>query len=229
MGGYGSGKRIGEPQRPLKEESLSFSSTYLHQEEMINKEQSYEKPYTLTFSSNKTDRENTIGVYTQADQIRLEYTMTNKRAGEDEEVSYNVPVEWTECNFGGHRSWFICPGTGCGRRVEKLYKPPNQTYFACRHCHEITYHRCNISGKPVRVTMYKKKCVAEKLGEDNPDGSLWALKPTKPKGMHWDTYEDLIENWEYWNDLHHIQFINKSKELIGELENKYESIDSKLR
>jgi hypothetical protein len=28
---------------------------------------SYEKPYTLTFSSNKTDGENSIGVYTRSD------------------------------------------------------------------------------------------------------------------------------------------------------------------
>ena len=130
--------------------------------------------------------------------------MTDRRTGEEEEISYHVPVEWTGCNFGGHRPWFSCPETGCSRRVEKLYKPPGQIYFACRHCHDITYRRCNISGKPVRVAMYKKRKIAEKLGEEDPDGSVWATKPFKPKNMHWETYEELIQEWDYWNDLHNI-------------------------
>lgn len=49
----------------------------------------------------------------------------------------------TRPNFGGQRWWFICPLTvnsvACGRRVQKLYLPPDGRYFGCRTCHDLTY------------------------------------------------------------------------------------------
>ena len=41
--------------------------------------------------------------------------------------------------------WFQCPakkdGKPCGSRAGVLYLPPNQQYFACRRCHDLTYPR----------------------------------------------------------------------------------------
>jgi hypothetical protein len=37
----------------------------------------------------------------------------------------------------GERLWFSCPA--CNKRVRKLYLPPGQTVFRCRHCHNLTY------------------------------------------------------------------------------------------
>ena len=59
-------------------------------------------------------------------------------------------------------------------RVEKIYKPTRENIFACRHCHDITYRRCNISGKPTEIVMYKKRKIAEKLEADDSDVSLGA-------------------------------------------------------
>src|SRR6478609_5352946 len=38
-------------------------------------------------------------------------------------------IQWTRCNFGGRRPWFICQ---CGKRVAKLYD--TSSIVACRHC-----------------------------------------------------------------------------------------------
>jgi hypothetical protein len=39
--------------------------------------------------------------------------------------------------FGGKRLWLKCP---CGRRVRKIYSPPNKTHFRCRtNCYHLTY------------------------------------------------------------------------------------------
>lgn len=37
----------------------------------------------------------------------------------------------------GQRRWLACPN--CGRRMFKLYRPPNSQVFACRKCHDLTY------------------------------------------------------------------------------------------
>ncbi len=45
--------------------------------------------------------------------------------------------------FGGRRWWWICPltkhGPPGGRRVGKLYLPPDGPAFGCRQCYEVTY------------------------------------------------------------------------------------------
>ena len=43
-------------------------------------------------------------------------------------------LNWTPCNFGGQRPWFICPD--CGERAAVLYAFPR---FRCRACHLLVY------------------------------------------------------------------------------------------
>ena len=93
--------------------------------------------------------------------IRLQYT--SKRPGEDQRESLDYPVGLTATPlpWGGSRFpngnesriaapvrwWFLCPLTGCGRRVGKLYLPPGGRYFGCRHCYDLTYESCQESHK----------------------------------------------------------------------------------
>ena len=58
--------------------------------------------------------------------IQLIYT--NKDS--NEKFNYKVRLTTTTPHYGGKRWWFICPSSGCGRRVGVLY---SGKAFACRH------------------------------------------------------------------------------------------------
>lgn len=217
MGGYRSGRRGWRRTRAIKEDCLIVSSTRLYRKDILRKEREHPSLYTVTYSYRNRQKEHQIGVEADAQRIKLQYTVTD-RSGDSEEFDYPVRVEWTPCNFGGHRPWFRCPAQGCNRRVEKLYKPPHRNVFACRECHDISYHRCNISGKPTQVAMHKKQKIAEKLGAKNAPTGLDAAPPPRPKHMHSETYEELVEEWRRWDDVHHIAFTKQAQEMIGFLE-----------
>ncbi len=79
------------------------------------------------------------------DYIRFHYTLSNFFSDKKKSFDYRFRVVTTPCNIGDLKYWFICGlttnGRYCGRRVAKLYLPPNGEYFGCRHCHDLTY-RC---------------------------------------------------------------------------------------
>ena len=47
-----------------------------------------------------------------------------------------IPLTATKPHLGGSRFWFMCR---CGRRVGRVFLPPNQSVFGCRHCYYLTY------------------------------------------------------------------------------------------
>jgi len=75
--------------------------------------------------------------------IRLYYTHTRRGEDHGEDLDYRVGLTTTPLPWGGVRWWFVCPllvnGRSCGRRVGKLYLPPEGRYFGCRHCYDLTY------------------------------------------------------------------------------------------
>lgn len=77
--------------------------------------------------------------------VRLIYTAT--RNGQRAEHDYPVPITWAKAGFGPERPFFLCPGRDCGRRVAKLYQPPDNAFFLCRYCHDLTYQSCLDSHK----------------------------------------------------------------------------------
>src|SRR5829696_7809844 len=64
------------------------------------------------------------------DGLILSYGQRSGLGSEWEDVKEPVSLEWTPCNFGGERPWFLCPGAGCGRRVAVLYGPGATSYAA---------------------------------------------------------------------------------------------------
>ena len=105
---------------------------------------------------------------------------------------YRVPVAYTEPHFGGVRPWFSCPS--CGTRREKLYLPPGGEVFACRECHGLGYQSSRSSGNDLdRARQRYKKAFARADAENrapHPNGSPYF--PERPKGMHQDTFEELV-------------------------------------
>jgi len=93
-----------------------------------------------------------------------------------------VQIERTPCNFGGSRSWFICPC--CHRRVAVVLLQDDTV--ACRHCLNLTYASCNED--KIDRSIRRKDKYAEKLG-----GAMNVFG--KPDRMHWKTWERLQQKY----------------------------------
>jgi hypothetical protein len=137
------------------------------------------------------------GTLVYQDKLVLSYR--SKLGGEWEDVKEPVSLEWTPCNFGGERPWFICPsvvnGKRCGRRVAILYGPGK--YFLCRHCYDLRYESQRKDKKDRALRRAQK--IKTRFG-----GSANMLEPLpeRPKGMHHDGYMRLFREhheaeWKY--------------------------------
>ena len=135
----------------------------------------------------------------KATSFRLEYTITDGRTGEKTTRDYRVPLEYTECNFGGERPWFRCPGVvsgeRCNRRVAKLYRPPRGELFFCCHCYDLGYTSSRTSGNELKQAELRYRRAFAKADKESrrphPNNRPWL--PERPKGMHSDTYEEFLD------------------------------------
>lgn len=102
----------------------------------------------------------------------------------DEQV---VSYDRTPCNYGGRRTWFLCPV--CSRRVSGLWFVRNR--FACRNCQRLPYASQH---EGLIDRMYRKAGkIRRRLGLEDITGD----PSDKPKGMHWTTYWRLCdEEWQ---------------------------------
>jgi hypothetical protein len=127
-----------------------------------------------------------IRARTEVDRVILDYK-SRSYGGEWKPMEYPVRLEWTDCNFGGRRPWFLCPAPGCGRRVAVLY---GGTIFACRHCHKLAYacQREPDDDRAMRRADTIRRRLGWAAGIANPEGG-------KPKGMHWRTYLRLMNEY----------------------------------
>ena len=122
-----------------------------------------------------------IQMRTEVDRVILNYR--SRSGGEWQPMEYPVYLEWTPCNFGGRRAWFVCPARGCGRRVAILY---GGSIFACRHCHRLAYpsQRETWDDRAAR----RADRIRARLGWER---GILNAKGLKPQGMHWRTFERL--------------------------------------
>lgn len=159
------------------------------------------------------------GVTIASIQMRIEQgrVILNYRSrsngGEWEAMEYPVRLEWTPCNLGGQRAWFLCPAQRCGRRVAILY---GGRVFACRHCHRLNY-QCQRETDDDRAAR-RADTIRRRLGWEagilNGEGG-------KPKGMHWQTFERLRAE--------HEAFVSASlagmAQRLGLFENRLEALN----
>jgi len=124
----------------------------------------------------------TINVHTEINKIALSYKQRSN-GGDWKDQIYPVWLDWTPCNYGGRRAWFLCPAKGCGRRVAILY---GGAIFACRHCHKLAYP-CQRETPLDRVARRANR-IRRRLGWEE---GFFNLPSGKPKGMHWNTFERL--------------------------------------
>jgi hypothetical protein len=126
-----------------------------------------------------------------------------------EDVQEPVELEWTACNFGGERPWFICPGAGYDRRVAVLHAAGK--YFLCRHCYDLTY-QSQRDNKMYRA-LHRAQDIRPRLAGS---ANMMEPFPEKPNRMHWRTYE------RFWWEHHEaeIEQLFGMREWIDKVEKK---------
>ena len=131
MGGYGSGRSYHLSSKDTTSDYRSIDVRYFKKQGLLKPNQSY----SLSWSRNGKP---TGSIYVQAHLygVSLKY---KARVNGDDWADRNdlILIDWTGTNFGGERPWFICPASGCGKRVAKLYG--GRAMFACRHCLDLAY------------------------------------------------------------------------------------------
>ena len=134
MGGYGSTRWHGHLKKTAVEECLVIDISELKSEGVFREGGAWgekwwkdrwtgEKNASVSFFVRIADR--------ASGYLELSYVMNG------ESVRDRIPLDTTHPFFGGVHHWFSCPE--CNRRIRKLYLPTNETHFACRHCHNLSY------------------------------------------------------------------------------------------
>ena len=138
MGGVGSGNWYRFDKKTTTGECHGVDVRYLHRNGLL-KAGGW---FSLRWSRGEHETGSIGGsveghLRSRPERVILRYRSRSGQGSEWEDVWEPVSLTWTACNFGGERPWFLCPGTGCGRRVAVLYGPGR--YFLCRHCYDLVY------------------------------------------------------------------------------------------
>jgi len=184
MGGLGSGSWSRWDSKSTTESQHRIDIRWL-------KKQGYLRPGSVRYLSWSWRNKQTgyINYRMEADRMVLDYRY-RFNGGEWEDVEQTVSFDRTPCNYGEHRTWFLCPR--CWKRVAVLYGAGK--YFLCRHCYNLTYSSQQESR--LNRLMRKARKIREGMGGC---GNLMDSFPDKPKNMHWKTYWRLRERSEHAN------------------------------
>ncbi|NLF50561.1 MAG: hypothetical protein GX577_05445 [Leptolinea sp.] len=177
MGGWGSGKGSSYPKKKTTESQHRIDIRWL-------KKHGYLQPGSVGSLSWSFRGEQTgsIGYRMEADHMILSY-QHRFRGGDWESVEQKIILDWTVCNYGGTRPWFLCPN--CGKRVAVLYGAGK--LFLCRHCYGLTYSSQQ-EGVVDRILRRQRK-IRTRLGAAD---DLVSPILFKPKGMHQKTFDRLL-------------------------------------
>jgi len=178
MGGIGSGRWYRWDTRTTTEQLHHVDIRYL-------KKRGFLKPNTFgTLSWNcRGEQTGSIKFKTTRDSLQLIYRQRNN-GGDWIDKNERIVFDWTHCNYGGSRQWFLCPH--CGKRVAILYGL--NSGFLCRHCYRLPYAS---QSETYLDRMFRKvRKIRKKLdGDIDLDIPLYR----KPKGMHWKTFNNYVE------------------------------------
>ena len=204
MGGVGSGSWYRFDKKTTTDECQTIDVRYLHRNGLLQPGHSFSLRW-----SRAGRQTGSIGGVAYDARVTFFYRHRRGPGDEWEDVKETVELDWTACNFGGERPWFLCPGADCGRRVALLYGPGR--YFLCRDCYDLRYETQR-EDKMHRALRRAQK-IRERLGGS---ANMMELFPERPKGMHYDTYMKL-----YWE--HH----EAEMEQLAEMRQWLEKLDDK--
>ncbi len=157
MGGVGSGRWAYHDKRHTVERCWAMSISEVSRVVDLSKPGSDPRPLRPTMTTGRRMSSVRCAPSVGSDGaplLLLSYSIGDRRYP-DRRVEEVVRLQATRPHFGGVRWWFFCPGTadgeGCGRRVGKLYRPPEGRRFACRLCLDLTYESCQTSRRHDRL------------------------------------------------------------------------------
>ena len=158
MGGTGSGRWTYHDTRLTVEECAAISITDVARVLSLGKSTRTDSGLLRPTRPTKGRIMDTVRCTLEADKngdplLKLTYTVPGRWASK-RQVQQSIILRSTRPHFGGCRWWLSCKG--CGRRVGKLYRPPEERppeerYFACRHCLNLTYQSSQQSHKYDRL------------------------------------------------------------------------------
>lgn len=154
----------------------------------------------------------------RAERVRFIYRTTHYPSEETTTANYTVPIDYTEPNYGGVRPWFVCPE--CGTRRRKLYLPPRRgtSRYLCRECYDLGYTSSRTSGDALKQAELRyRRAFAKADGEGrrpHPNGTQPPFLPERPKGMHHDTFEALLEEVREARDEWNREQMARLRELV---------------
>ncbi|ACL01975.1 conserved hypothetical protein [Desulfatibacillum aliphaticivorans] len=176
MGGQGSGSWMRWETRSTTEQQLWIDVRCLKRKGCLKDGYSGSLYWSV-----RQKKIGSVGAKTKSDRITLTYRY-HSQYGYKNRVQQVVYFEYTPCNLGGSRPWFLCPQ--CKKRVAILYGIGK--YFMCRNCHGLVY-ACQRDRKAERL-MSKAQKIRRKIGAD-PNLSIPIM--FKPKYMHQKTFDRL--------------------------------------
>jgi len=137
-------------------------------------------------------------------QLRREHPLTVRSTAHaaytrgGEEAKATICFAETKTQFGGRRLWFICPS--CGGRCRVLFA---RCWLMCRRCCGLRYssQRETRADRATRA-MFK---IVRTL---DPSAQFNDLSP-KPKDMHWNTYDRLVERYQAYSDIWNLEIMRR--------------------
>lgn len=210
MGGFGSG-RTDYATTPSDRDCLKLDVNEFT--EILGEDGQYAGTYSWERGGDRTAQ---VGWQTDdeyPEELALTFAATT--GGDEHEITQHIRIAHTECNFGGTRPWWRCPF--CSDRVAKLYAVPGEPRFACRECHDFGYTSSRASGNVERTLRMRYNRIRKKLGAEpaHPE-TFGAGIPDRPKGMHEDTYNQLLEELRQAREEYHERaFLGPLRRMTG--------------
>lgn len=96
---------------------------------------------------------------------------------DDRDHHLSVTLTQTPCNFGGARSWFLCPG--CNSRMAILYLSSDA--LECRRCQGLTYRSSQTTHVGQMGALIRFMQLDVSVGEEYSErrSKFWKRRPTK--------------------------------------------------
>lgn len=205
LGGFGSGKYDRYGRKRACEEVKSIDIRQLKRKSCLDQVSYIYWSWTLGGKPSGN-----ISMKILGDRLNFLYSRINNRSGKKQEFNYWINLDYTLCNYGGKRVWFLCPI--CYRRRASLYYGQDG-YFKCRKCANLNYRSSQKEKDVIYRIDNKIESIRKKLSI--PECNILDVleRAEKPKYVHYDTYIRLIKKLMSLYDERNVGFSGELKKI----------------